>query len=90
MSLTYSRPIIVIYCYYSPISYSNYFTYAISSVQVRRTDKINTEAAFHSIEEYMYWVDLYYNKLEKVQVVEKRRVYLATDDGNLLPEAKMK
>lgn len=73
------------YCYFS-----NYFTYAIFSVQVRRTDKINTEAAFHSIEEYMYWVDLYYNKLEKVQVVEKRRVYLATDDGNLLPEAKMK
>lgn len=66
------------------------FKKPIVGVQVRRTDKINTEAAFHSIEEYMYWVDLYYNKLEKVQVVEKRRVYLATDDGNLLPEAKMK
>ena len=57
---------------------------------MRRTDKINTEAAFHSIEEYMYWVDLFYNKLERVQQVEKRRVFLATDDGNLLPEAKMK
>ena len=59
-------------------------------VQVRRTDKINTEAAFHSIEEYMYWVDLYYNKLARVQAIEKRRVYLATDDPNLLPEAKEK
>ena len=90
MNFTYSRPIIVTYYYYSPILYSKHFTYAISSVQVRRTDKINTEAAFHSIEEYMYWVDLYYNKIERNQVVEKRRVYLATDDGNLLPEAKMK
>ena len=66
------------------------FDFILSRVQVRRTDKINTEAAFHSIEEYMYWVDLYYNKLERVQHVEKRRVYLATDDGNLLPEAKEK
>ena len=57
---------------------------------MRRTDKINTEAAFHSIGEYMYWVDLYYNKLERVQTVEQRRVYLATDDSNLLPEAKEK
>ena len=62
----------------------------LGRVQVRRTDKINTEAAFHSIEEYMYWVDLYYNILERVQTVEQRRVYLATDDGNLLPEAKEK
>ncbi|XP_068688113.1 alpha-(1,6)-fucosyltransferase-like [Montipora foliosa] len=66
------------------------FKKPIVGVQVRRTDKINTEAAFHSIEEYMYWVDLFYNKLERVQHVEKRRVFLATDDGNLLPEAKMK
>ena len=64
--------------------------YSFISVQVRRTDKINTEAAFHSIEEYMYWVDLYYNKLERVQPVDQRRVYLATDDSNLLPEAKEK
>ena len=57
---------------------------------MRRTDKINTEAAFHNLEEYMYWVDLYYNKLERIQPVEQRRVYLATDDGDLLPEAKAK
>ncbi|KAJ7340039.1 Alpha-(1,6)-fucosyltransferase [Desmophyllum pertusum] len=66
------------------------FKKPIVGVQVRRTDKINTEAAFHSIEEYMYWVDLYYNKLERTQAVEQRRVYLATDDPNLLPEAKEK
>lgn len=66
------------------------FKKPIVGVQVRRTDKINTEAAFHSIEEYMYWVDLFYNKLERVQPVKQRRVYLATDDANLLPEAKEK
>ena len=38
----------------------------------------------------MYWVDLYYNKLERVQTVDQRRVYLATDDSNLLSEAKEK
>ena len=38
----------------------------------------------------MYWVDLFYNKLERVQPVKQRRVYLATDDANLLPEAKEK
>ena len=57
---------------------------------MRRTDKINTEAAFHKIEEYMYWVDLYYNKLEKLQAVEKRRVYIATDDPRVFPEAEEK
>ena len=59
-------------------------------VHVRRTDKTMTEAAFHSIEEYMYWVDLYYDRLERVQTVDQRRVYLATDDSNLLSEAKEK
>ena len=67
-----------------------FISFLFFRVQVRRTDKINTEAAFHSIEEYMYWVDLFYNKLERVQPVKQRRVYLATDDANLLPEAKEK
>ncbi|XP_066934358.1 alpha-(1,6)-fucosyltransferase-like [Clytia hemisphaerica] len=60
----------------------------IVGVQVRRTDKINTEAAFHGIKEYMYWVELYYERLKLRQSVEKKRVYLATDDPTVLPEAK--
>ena len=59
-------------------------------MHVRRTDKINLEAAFHSIEEYMYWVDLYYKKLSKKQTVDKKRVYLASDDATVLPEARQK
>ena len=66
-----------------------HFGFFFCRVHVRRTDK-NTEAAFYSIEEYMYWVDLYYNKLERVQTIEQRRVYLATDESNLLSEAKNK
>ena len=55
---------------------------------MRRTDKINTEASFHGIKEYMYWVELYYERLKLRQTVEKKRVYLATDDPTVLPEAK--
>lgn len=49
-------------------------------VHVRRTDKVGTEAAFHSLDEYMAHVEEYYNQLEMVQKVDKRRVYLASDD----------
>ena len=61
-----------------------------SSIQVRRTDKINVEAAFHGIQEYMYWVELYYEKLKLTETIEKKRVYLATDDPTVLDEAKAK
>ena len=60
------------------------------SVQVRRTDKINLEASFHKIEEYMYYVDLYYEKLELSEKIDKRRVFLATDDPSVLSEARRK
>ena len=66
------------------------FWITIFSIQVRRTDKISTEAAFHSIEEYMYWVELYYRKLEKVQKLDAKRVFIATDDASVLPEARQK
>jgi len=48
------------------------------------------EAARHEIDEYMYWVELYYEKLKLTQVVEKKRVYLASDDPTVLTEAKEK
>ena len=60
------------------------------SVQVRRTDKINLEASFHKMEEYMYYVDLYYKKLELSEKIDKRRVFLATDDPSVLSEARRK
>ena len=59
-------------------------------VHVRRTDKVGTEAAFHPIEEYMQHVEDYYQMLGRRTHVDKKRVYLATDDPSLLQEAKSK
>lgn len=60
------------------------------SVHVRRTDKVGTEAAFHPIEEYMLHVEEQFQHLGRHSHVDKKRVYLATDDPSLLQEAKTK
>lgn len=62
----------------------------IVGVHIRRTDKIGSEAAFHSLHEYMSHVDDYYNQREMIEKVDKRRVYLASDDPNVINEAKEK
>ncbi|KAG7258565.1 hypothetical protein CRUP_037428 [Coryphaenoides rupestris] len=62
----------------------------MSSVHVRRTDKVGTEAAFHPIDEYMSHVDEQFQLLARRMHVDKKRVYLATDDPSLLQEAKTK
>ncbi|XP_077997267.1 alpha-(1,6)-fucosyltransferase-like [Glandiceps talaboti] len=66
------------------------FETPIVGVHVRRTDKVGTEAAFHNIEEYMFHVEEYYERLKLKQDVPIKRVYLATDDPKLLPEAREK
>lgn len=63
---------------------------SFSSVHVRRTDKVGTEAAFHPIEEYMVHVEERFELLARRMRVDKKRVYLATDDPSLLQEAKSK
>ncbi|KAI4462501.1 alpha- 16 -fucosyltransferase [Holotrichia oblita] len=63
------------------------FKRPIVGVHVRRTDKVGTEAAYHSIDEYMHAVNEYYDQLELKQPVDKRRVYLATDDPKVIQEA---
>ena len=62
----------------------------LCSVHVRRTDKIRREAKFHGIEEYMLHVIQYYEYLETRQTVDRRRVYLATDDPSVLQQATQK
>lgn len=57
---------------------------------MRRTDKVGTEAAFHGIDEYMTAVEDYYNQREMVEVIEKRRVFLASDDPKVIIEARTK
>ncbi|ETN58391.1 alpha-(1,6)-fucosyltransferase [Anopheles darlingi] len=66
------------------------FKKPIVGVHVRRTDKVGTEAAFHSIEEYMTAVDDYYDQLELKTKVEKRRVFVASDDPKVIDETKSK
>jgi len=64
------------------------FKKPIVGVHVRRTDKVGTEASFHSLEEYMKSVDDYYDQLEMVERVDKRRVYIASDDPKVIDEAR--
>lgn len=61
------------------------------SVHIRRTDKVGTEAAFHKLDEYMIHVEEYYKHRELLNdKVDKKRVYLATDEPKLFSEAKRK
>uniref|UniRef100_A0A1B0GKV9 Alpha-(1,6)-fucosyltransferase n=2 Tax=Lutzomyia longipalpis TaxID=7200 RepID=A0A1B0GKV9_LUTLO len=64
------------------------FRNPIVGVHIRRTDKVGTEAAFHNLKEYMAAVDEYYDQLEMRQPVDKRRVYIASDDYKVIDEAK--
>ncbi|XP_054717100.1 alpha-(1,6)-fucosyltransferase-like [Uloborus diversus] len=66
------------------------FKHPVVGVHVRRTDKIGTEAQFHPIEEYMEHVEEYYQQLSLNNPIKEKRVYLATDDPNLLSECKKK
>lgn len=65
---------------------SNLLTYFLLLLQV------GTEAAFHGVEEYMKYVDEYYQELEVKQgfPVETRRVYVASDDPKVLGECRKK
>ena len=63
------------------------FKKPIVGVHIRRTDKVGTEAAFHSLAEYMKSVDEYYDQLEMVENIDKRRVFLASDDPKVFQEA---
>ena len=56
---------------------------------MRRTDKVGTEAAYHSIEEYMMHVEEYYKQLElnTGKPIEQKQVYLASDDPSVLADA---
>ena len=65
---------------------------------MRRTDKVGTEAAFHGLDEYMKEVENYFDVRDLINPPEngdkknatKRVVYLATDELNVLMEARAK
>ena len=60
----------------------------IFRVHVRRTDKVGLEAAYHGIEEYMLYVDEWFDTYEQRHPGIRRKVYLASDDPTVLSDAK--
>lgn len=64
------------------------FQKPIVGVHIRRTDKINTEASLHTLDEYMVHVEEYYKQKELSGNVSRKRIYLATDEQTLFGEAK--
>ncbi|XP_063591496.1 alpha-(1,6)-fucosyltransferase-like [Penaeus indicus] len=61
----------------------------IVGVQVRRTDKLRHDSRLIGLEEYMEAVDDFFDDLElRGTKVTTRRIYLATDDPQVLMEAK--
>ncbi|CAF0724834.1 unnamed protein product [Brachionus calyciflorus] len=58
-------------------------------VHVRRTDKLGTEASFHALSEYMTHVKEFYDRYDlKTSIKNTRTVYLATDELEVMKEAK--
>ena len=58
---------------------------------MRRTDKVGTEAAYHSLDEYMKQVESYFDYKDLVHGTKTQRiVYLATDEVEVIKEARTK
>jgi glycoprotein 6-alpha-L-fucosyltransferase len=64
------------------------FRHPIVGVHVRRTDKLQREAVFHSNSQYMIHVKDFYDKLELNQKVDHRLVYIASDDPTVMSQLK--
>ncbi|KIH44257.1 hypothetical protein ANCDUO_25723, partial [Ancylostoma duodenale] len=63
----------------------------IVGLQVRRTDKVGTEANYHSVDEYMQWTEIWFKIQQKKQGRNvTRRIFVATDDPTVVPEIKQK
>ncbi|KHJ94629.1 hypothetical protein OESDEN_05438 [Oesophagostomum dentatum] len=63
----------------------------VVGLQVRRTDKVGSEAKFHSVEEYMQWTEIWFKIQEKKSGGNvTRRVFIATDDPTVIQETRTK
>lgn len=61
------------------------FKKPVVGIHVRRTDKI-TEAAYQPLEDYMEEVAEYYDQLELTEKVESRRIFLSTEEPDIIKE----
>ncbi|BHF57668.1 Alpha-(1,6)-fucosyltransferase [Sparganum proliferum] len=57
----------------------------VVGLHVRRTDKIKSEAAFHGLEEYMFYVEEYFKKREAERLMMRRK-HEWLDDDTKIPE----
>ncbi|XP_039260479.2 alpha-(1,6)-fucosyltransferase-like [Styela clava] len=70
------------------------FSHPIVGIHIRRTDKVGSEAAFHSVAEYMTHVVDWYEKInmkrqrQQKPPLDNKLVYVASDDTNVLEEAR--
>ncbi|CAF1024054.1 unnamed protein product [Rotaria sp. Silwood1] len=66
------------------------FQTPIVGIHIRRTDKLASEAAFHSLSEYMKYVEDYYiiYQYQNPDLKLIKRVYLASDDPSVFNEAR--
>ncbi|KAE9417209.1 hypothetical protein Angca_004181 [Angiostrongylus cantonensis] len=63
----------------------------IVGLQIRRTDKIGTEAAFHDVDEYIQWAEIWYKIQERRRDGNiTRRVFVATDEPSVFLDIKRK
>ncbi|MFH4978989.1 hypothetical protein AB6A40_005698 [Gnathostoma spinigerum] len=62
----------------------------IVGLQIRRTDKIGVEAAYHSVDEYMKWTERWF-KIEEYRSGKPvaRKIFIASDDPTVFAEARM-
>jgi glycoprotein 6-alpha-L-fucosyltransferase len=65
----------------------------IIGIHIRRTDKLNREAKYYSVEEYFKWANLWYEIEERKRPLApklKRRVFVASDDPDVIKEVREK
>ncbi|XP_029825259.2 alpha-(1,6)-fucosyltransferase [Ixodes scapularis] len=65
------------------------YAHPIVGVHIRQTDK-SREAAYHSVEEYMSHVEEFYAGLSLTAPVEKKRVFVATDEPKVVDQIRKK
>uniref|UniRef100_A0A0X3NUV4 Alpha-(1,6)-fucosyltransferase n=1 Tax=Schistocephalus solidus TaxID=70667 RepID=A0A0X3NUV4_SCHSO len=58
----------------------------VVGLHVRRTDKIQSEASFHALDEYMFYVEEYFKKREAEQLLMRRKDEWLDDDTELPEE----
>ena len=66
------------------IHFLNQIFVCFCSIHVRRTDKVDREASFHPLEEYIVRAEEFFGCLD----ITRRRIFVASDDPSVIDGAK--